>query len=314
MRRTFKTLSITMGQPWRRNFPRAAHPYEIQGASVPSNLFLNCEYIVGRRRSLLMPNPRTWKLTLAYDGTDYFGWQVQPRRPTVQGALAEAIEHIIGECSLPQGSGRTDAGVHALAQVASCELRATIPAENFLRALNRALPAAIRVNQAELVARDFHARHSAVRKTYEYRIFRGEICPPLLGRFCHALHWPLDLEKLNAAARQIIGGHDFTSFAAVDPELQQREQGTEAPNPAKTIFCSGWQEQGELLLYRVTGSGFLHHMVRNLVGTMIDIGRGHLPPDAMERILEARDRTAAGPTAPARGLFLHSVEYEQVAR
>ena len=253
---------------------------------------------------------RNWKLTLAYDGTDYSGWQVQPRRRTIQGTLADALEQITGERVLPQGSGRTDAGVHALAQVASFALRTNIPPENLLRALNRILPANIRILHAEHAAEDFHARHNAVRKAYEYRIYRGEICPPFLARYVFPLVWPLDLSAMNIAAAHVIGRHDFTSFAATEPELSQRENPEFAPpSPLRALAFSAWNVEGDILIYRVTGEGFLHHMVRNLVGTFIDIGRGQIQPDAIPQILAAKDRSAAGPTAPARGLFLLSVEY-----
>lgn len=255
-----------------------------------------------------------WKLTLAYDGTDFFGWQVQPDRVTIQGALADAIERVTGERVLPQGSGRTDAGVHARGQVASFALEAAIPAANLLRALNRKLPESIRILAAEPAAEEFHARHSAREKAYEYRIDRAEICPPWRARFAWALHWPLDPARMQTAAQAAIGTHDFTSFAAFDPDKTSRDADDNVEGPGRagnvrTIFQSDWREDGEALMYRVRGNGFLHHMVRNLVGTFVDIGRGHLEPDAMQRILEARSRDAAGPTAPARGLFLDSVEY-----
>jgi tRNA pseudouridine38-40 synthase len=257
-----------------------------------------------------MSNSQKWKLTLAYDGTDFHGWQVQPGQRTIQYALAGALEHVTGERVLPQGSGRTDAGVHALAQVASFELQASIPPENLLRALNRSLPPSIRVNRAEHAAPDFHARHSAVGKTYEYRIFRGEICPPFLARFVFPLAWPLHLDWMQAAAQQVTGEHDFTSFAAVDPELSQREDPHAEPRSCiRTLTHSSWSQNGDVLVYRVSGTGFLHHMVRNLVGTFLDIGRGHLPPDCIPAILAARDRAAAGPTARACGLFLVAVDY-----
>lgn len=251
-----------------------------------------------------------WKLTLAYDGTDFHGWQVQPGHPTIQGELAAAIARITGEHSLPQGSGRTDAGVHARAQVASFELAAPIPPPNLFRALNRTLPSAIRVLSAEHAPPDFHARHSVRIKTYEYRIFRGEICPPWLARYAFALNWPLDKDKMQRAAALVIGEHDFTSFAATDPDFSTRHSDPDAPpNSVRIIFSSSWNEDGDLLLYTVRGHGFLHHMVRNLVGTFLDIGRGHIAADEITAILEHRSRTAAGPTAPARGLFLDSVEY-----
>jgi tRNA pseudouridine38-40 synthase len=269
---------------------------------------------------------QTWKLTLAYDGTDFKGWQVQPGSLTIQGELQAALGRITGETPLPQGSGRTDAGVHALAQVASFVLQAPIPPENLLRALNRTLPMSIRVTEARAVRSTFHARHSAVAKTYEYRIFREAVCPPFLARYVYACPWRLDVEAMAECAPVFVGEHDFASFAATDPDMAEREgvreqecgSGAAAGAPVatgtvKTIFSSQWElrptEAGELLVYRVRGNGFLHHMVRNLVGTMIEAGRGRLRVDAVAGILAARSRAAAGPTAPARGLFLHSVEY-----
>lgn len=255
-----------------------------------------------------------WKLILAYDGTDFYGWQVQPDRVTIQGELSNAVERITGESVLPQGSGRTDAGVHARGQVASFFLRAGIPEANLERALNRTLPESIRVLSAEHAPPDFHARHSAQAKTYEYRICRAEVCPPWTARFAWALHWPLALARMQAAAELIRGTHDFSSFAASDPDLTTRAS-PEGFNPPKvegnlrTIYMSQWREDSDLFVYRVRGNGFLHHMVRNLVGTFVDAGRGHIAPEDISRILAARSRSAAGATAPARGLFLDSVEY-----
>ena len=275
------------------------------------------------------PDSQTWKLTLAYDGTDFRGWQVQPGEPTIQGELQQALGRITGETPLPQGSGRTDAGVHALAQVASFALHAPIPPENLHRALNRTLPTAIRVLDARIVHNSFHARHSATAKTYEYRVFlsktgRDEICPPFLARYVYACPWTMDARALGEAARAFLGEHDFVSFAATDPDLASRNRsagsdsaakGDPDPVPAiRTIFFSAWEkrktEDGDLLVYRIRGNGFVHHMVRNLVGTMLDIGRGQLGAEDIPTILAARSRSAAGPTAPARGLFLHSVEYK----
>lgn len=271
------------------------------------------------------PELRTWKVTLAYDGTDYRGWQVQPGELTVQGELQAALGRVTGENPLPQGSGRTDAGVHAMAQVASFALQAPIPEENLARALNRTLPASIRVLEARRMPDDFHARHSALAKTYEYRVLtsvgqRGEGCSPFQARYVWPCPWALDLGKMQGAARSFLGEHDFTSFAASDPDLTMRERISEeddedslAVSTVRTIFDSTWNEQetegARLHVYRVRGNGFLHHMVRNLVGTMIDVGRGQTSAEAMADILAARSRGAAGPTAPARGLFLHSVEY-----
>ncbi len=314
-----------------------------------------------------------WKLTLSYDGTPFHGWQVQPDRATVQGKLSEVIARITGERVLPQGSGRTDAGVHALAQVASFALDSPIPPANLLRALNRSLPPSIRVLSAEIAALNFHARHSALGKTYEYRIFERKgldrriqaastpkpggpfmrrtlshesggdagpadpdrICPPFLAPFVWDCRWPLDLEPMQRAAALLLGTHDFTSFAAADPDLTTRAHEeatspggpfidsfivdqwgttaasptTSAPNPIKTLSASTVLRENDLLLYRVTGSGFLHHMVRNIVGTLVEIGRGSLAVESIPTILAKKDRTVAGPTAPACGLFLVSVDY-----
>jgi tRNA pseudouridine38-40 synthase len=263
---------------------------------------------------------RTFKLTLAYDGTGFHGWQVQPGLPTIQGELQAALGRVTGESPLPQGSGRTDAGVHALAQVASFQLAAPIPAENLLRALNRTLPGAIRVLDARVVPGTFHARHSATAKSYEYRVFRGEICPPWVHPFVLSYSKRLNFNVLDDAAQVFAGEHDFTSFAATDPDLATREGiASEADGPAgtniRTVFFSAWERQeteaGELWIYRVRGSGFLHHMVRNFVGAMIDAGRGFTTVERVREIMEARSRSEAGPTAPAAGLFLTSVEYPE---
>ncbi|MFL6436889.1 MAG: tRNA pseudouridine(38-40) synthase TruA [Terriglobales bacterium] len=250
--------------------------------------------------------PRNFKITIAYDGTDFCGWQVQPSRPSVQGTLADAIERITRERVLPQGSGRTDAGVHALAQVASFALESVIPAENLLVALNHILPASIRINSAEEVVADFHARHSASAKTYEYRIYRQSICPPFLARYVHHHPYPLNEDAIITAAEFVVGEHDFSSFAAVDPERGKTEDEVEN---VRTIYSSEWQREGDLLVYRVRGNGFLHHMVRNMVGTFLLVGKGSLAAESIAMILAAQRRSDAGPTAPASGLFLVSVEY-----
>jgi tRNA pseudouridine38-40 synthase len=308
-----------------------------------------------------------WKLILAYDGTSYNGWQIQPNLPTVQGTLAQVIHHVTGETVLPQGSGRTDAGVHALAQVATFSLTVPIPAANLYRALNRALPPSIRVLSVEAVPEEFHARHNALRKTYEYRILPGDrICSPMLAPFVWPCRYSLDLAVLQQAAAHVLGTHDFTSFAANDPDqttrIRSREGSaanlacsslpdlgsvistgggafaaaverpphfatgvTSSPSAAddasrnaaidpidnvRTIYHSAWHQQEDLLIYRVTGSGFLHHMVRNLVGTFVEAAAHRISADQVPTILSARDRSAAGPTAPASGLFLVEVEYK----
>jgi tRNA pseudouridine38-40 synthase len=247
---------------------------------------------------------RNLKLTVAYDGTDFAGWQIQPAAATVQGTLSLAIGRITGEKVLPQGSGRTDAGVHALAQVATFQTDSVIPVANFLVALNDILPASIRVLAADEVAGDFHPRKSAQAKTYRYRIYRDAICPPLLARYVWHYPYPLDENAMQDAATLIEGEHDFTSFAAVDPE-----RGREGISNVRRIFSSQWRRESYELIYEVRGSGFLHHMVRNLVGTFLLVGKGTLRPSDVTRILKAKDRSAAGATAPANGLFLVNVEY-----
>jgi tRNA pseudouridine38-40 synthase len=250
---------------------------------------------------------RNLKITLSYDGADFYGWQVQPGCRTIQGTLAEALERVTGERVLPQGSGRTDAGVHALAQVASCAIASPIPAGNLAKALNDVLPAAIRVFNVEAVENGFHARHSAIAKTYRYRLYREEICPPELARYVTHYPFPLDESRMQHAANVVVGEHDFTSFAAADPEKGKDE---EEPSSVRTVFSSRWERRGEELIYTVEGNGFLHHMVRNLVGTFLLVGKGTFSPVDMRRILDQRQRSAAGPTAPASGLWLVGVKYE----
>ena len=321
---------------------------------------------------------RNLKLTLAYDGHDFAGWQVQPDRLSVQGTLVSAFEHLTGEKTLPQGSGRTDAGVHALAQVATVTTNSPIPVDNLIRALNDILPRSIRILAVEEMPPDFHARRSAVAKTYRYHIYRGAICSPFQARYVYHHPYPLSESRMVQAAALVEGEHDFTSFAAVDPEKRKQtfaiDKGRSAtkaldtksgiktkpglaentadetksgidsdadvdtkpaavtntevetdhsifeidqaefepnpePNNVRTIFHSQWQRQGDELIYNVRGSGFLHHMVRNLVGTFLMVGKGSLTVADVRRIHELRDRSAAAATAPASGLFLVSVEY-----
>jgi tRNA pseudouridine38-40 synthase len=279
---------------------------------------------------------RNLKLILSYDGSDFAGWQLQPDAETVQGTLASAIGRITGENVLPQGSGRTDAGVHALAQVATFVTESSVPAANFVKALNDILPASVRVLEVEEAAPDFHARKSARGKTYRYRIYRAAICPPFLARYVWHYPYPLDEAAMVRAAGLVEGEHDFTSFAAVDPERSaakpegsagacpeqsrrvpaaftdsdnaRRREGVPVSN-LRRIFSSSWERHGDEFVYTVKGSGFLHHMVRNLVGTFILVGKGTLRDEDVTRILEARNRSDAGATAPASGLYLVNVEY-----
>jgi tRNA pseudouridine38-40 synthase len=238
---------------------------------------------------------RRIKITVAYDGTGFHGWQVQPGLPTIQGLLEEIVSGIEGRPVHVAGSGRTDAGVHALAQVAAFSLENPIPAENLRRAVNRLLPPAIRVLAAEEARPDFHPRFQAVAKTYEYRIFRAEVCSPFDWPYIHHHPYPLDESRMARFARILEGEHDFTPFAASD------DRDAEGKSKVRTIFSSTMEIVPPRLIYRVRGTGFLKHMVRNLVGTLIEVGRGNLPED--------RIPMKSGPTVPAKGLFLVSVEY-----
>ena len=249
---------------------------------------------------------RNLKMIVSYDGAEFSGWQVQPNAITVQGTVASLIGRITGEKVLPQGSGRTDAGVHALAQVMTFVTQSSVPTGNFLKAMNDILPASVRVLEVTEVPPDFHARHSARAKTYRYRIYREAICPPFLARYVWHYPYPLAEETMARAAGLVIGEHDFSSFAAVDPDRGREDA---VASNVRNIFSSSWERLGEELIYTVRGSGFLHHMVRNLVGTFILVGKGTLKIEDVTRILEARNRSAAGATAPANGLYLVGVEY-----
>jgi tRNA pseudouridine38-40 synthase len=258
---------------------------------------------------------RNFKLGIAYDGTDFAGWQIQPGLSTIQGTLVQAIARVTHEDPIVHGSGRTDAGVHALKQVASFTTESPIPATNLVIALNDILPISIRVFSAEEVAEDFHPRKSAKAKAYRYRIFRDAVCPPFIARWvCHH-PWPLDERAMAEAAGRVVGEFDFTSFAAVDPDRVQRmveavNGDEDAPSNVRTIFSSDFRREGAELIYEVRGNGFLHHMVRNLLGTFFLIGKGSLKPADMARILAAEERSAnPGATAPASGLALVNVEY-----
>jgi tRNA pseudouridine38-40 synthase len=230
---------------------------------------------------------------------------VQPGLPTIQGALQSAFEEIEKRPVHVAGSGRTDAGVHAVAQVAAVSLQNPIPAANLRKALNRLLPPAIRVCRVEEVDPSFHPRYDAVSKTYEYRIYRGEVCPPFERRFVHHHPYPMDDNRVIAAAPLFEGEHDFSSFAAAD------ERDTEGHSKVRCIFSSRAERLGERLLYRVSGSGFLKHMVRNLAGTLIEAGKGNVDEVRLRWLLSAPG-VRAGPTAPASGLFLLKVDYPAV--
>lgn len=253
---------------------------------------------------------RTIKITLAYDGTGFHGWQIQPNEPTIQAAVMDAVLGITGERTPVDASGRTDTGVHALAQVASFHTRSAIPVENLVRALNRKLPPSVRVLSAEEAEPGFHARFQARAKTYRYRIYRGAICPPYVWRYVHHFPYPLREDEMIRAAPLLEGTHDFSSFASSEGRVESAGP-ADVPEKSKvrTIFSSHLERQEGELVYSVRGSGFLHHMVRNIVGTLVEIGKGRMELEDVLRILARHRRSAAGPTLPGKGLWLVSVEY-----
>src|SRR5580704_2671870 len=250
---------------------------------------------------------RNIKLTIAYDGTDFHGWQIQPGLPTIQGALADALQKITQEKVLIHGASRTDAHVHALGQVAHFRSRSELPAPEFQRALNALIPPSIRIVAAEEVGPDFHSRWLAQGKTYRYRIFRGSVLSPFDYR--RALHypWPLDEGAMAAAAREFEGEHDFSSFAASSgSEDDDRDR-----NMTRTMFSSQIVQEpdGEEISYIVRGQSFLRYMVRKMVGTLIEVGKGRMASGAIAELFDLRDRSRSGPTVPAEGLYLMALEY-----
>jgi tRNA pseudouridine38-40 synthase len=240
---------------------------------------------------------RRIRIQLAYDGSAFHGWQIQPHLPTIQGVLQEILSGIEGAPVTVAGSGRTDAGVHALEQVAAFSLFNPIPCDNLCRAINRLLPHAIRVLAAEEVHAAFHPRFDAKAKTYEYRIYRGEVCSPFEWPYVHHYPYKLDESRMIQLARAFEGEHDFTAFAASD------DRDAEGRSKVRTVYSSTLERSPSHLVYRIRGSGFLKHMVRNIVGTLIAAGKGNI---ADCHTLPVH----CGPTAPAQGLFLVNVEYE----
>ncbi|MBI2689315.1 MAG: tRNA pseudouridine(38-40) synthase TruA [Acidobacteria bacterium] len=247
---------------------------------------------------------RRIRITIAYDGTAFHGWQVQPGLTTIQGELERAYLALSKTAVKIQGSGRTDAGVHALAQVAAFTTTNPIPCDNLRRAMNRLLPPAIRVLHAQEVASKFHARFDAVSKLYEYRIFRDEICSPFERPYVHHFPYPLDEAKMAEAAGLFVGVHDFGAFAASDEKYGSNYCAS------RTIYLSELVREGPRLFFRVRGSGFLKHMVRNLAGTLIEVGKGNLGGADVRRLLTAPGGSTSGSTAPASGLFLVEVTYK----
>jgi tRNA pseudouridine38-40 synthase len=256
---------------------------------------------------------RYFKLTISYDGTDFHGWQIQALgKPTIQGEIVSVLRQITQESTLLHGAGRTDAGVHALGQVASFRTQSALSAQEFQRALNALLPQTIRIVGAEEVGPDFHARWSALRKTYRYRLYRGKVVPPMVSRYVLHYPFPLDEDAMRKAASRFVGPHDFASFAAsTGSEDDDKERST-----VREIYSSelARSEDGEELVYTVRGRSFLRYMVRKMVGTLLDVGRGKLTPEDINRLYELRDRSKSGPTVPPQGLCMVSVEHEEAWR
>jgi tRNA pseudouridine38-40 synthase len=240
---------------------------------------------------------RRIRITLAYDGTNFHGWQVQPGLSTIQGILEDIISEMDGKPVHVAGSGRTDAGVHAEAQVAAFTIDNPIPPDNLRRAVNRLLPPDIRILDAVETDPKFHPRFDSIAKTYRYVLFRGETCPPFQWRYVHYHPYPLNEAKMAEGAKVFEGSHDFTKFAAKDDRSIERSK-------VRTIYSSGIERSGDLLIYTVRGGGFLKHMVRNLMGTLIEMGR--------ENLSSKRIPYKSGNTVPAKGLTMVSVEYPRV--
>ncbi len=244
-------------------------------------------------------NKKRVMLTVAYDGTNYSGWQVQPNGTTIEGVLNAALSELLKEDIAVVGASRTDAGVHALCNLAVFDTTSRIPAEKMSYALNTSLPEDIRIVGSKEVAADFHPRHCESKKTYEYRIVNSEFINPVKRLYCHHTYLKCDVEAMQEAANHLVGEHDFKSFCTV---------GAQVETTVRTITDLGVVRIGEEIVIRVTGTGFLYNMVRIIAGTLLEVGYGRLSADDIPAILEACDRQAAGPTAPAKGLCL--VKYE----
>jgi len=243
--------------------------------------------------------PRNVKLTIEYDGTDYHGWQRQANAITIQQVMEEGIERIVGHPVMVLGSGRTDAGVHALGQVANFRTTSRVPAEQLHLAINSALPPDIAVVRAEDVGDGFHARFSATGKTYRYSLVCREVRPAVGARYVVWHRWPLDVERLRAGAAHFLGEHDFSTF-----ETESDREGS-----VRTVTRFDIEQAGDRIDFTVASNGFVYNMVRAMVGTLIEVGAGRRPPEQIAELLQTRDRRLAGPTAPAKGLCLMRVDY-----
>lgn len=245
---------------------------------------------------------RRIKLVIEYDGSYFHGWQIQKNLISVQGEIEKAIFRITGEKVSVTGSGRTDAGVHAYGQVAHFDTRSKIPAEKFAEVLNTALPPSVAVVSSAEVSPDFHARFSAIKKTYKYKVLNRPIRSPIMDKRAWHVPMPLDLDRMNRAAAYFEGLHDFTAFCA---------SGNNIKDFVRYIYDSRWTVEGDLLVYTVTGNGFLYNMVRIMTGTMVEVGLNKRPPESIPDILNKKDRRLAGITAPPHGLYLWEVFYDE---
>lgn len=243
---------------------------------------------------------RNIRLIIAFDGTAYHGWQTQKNAPTLQGSLSKAITHITGEHVTLTGSGRTDAGTHARALAANFFTESRITPEQFLRALNGILPRDIRVLSARQMPADFHSRRHAISKVYRYQVYLGPILMPHMMREFFHFPYSIDIRKMEKAAHLFVGEHDFASFAKAN---------TAPENTIRRILRCDLKKHGHRLLITVEGNGFLHHMVRNMAGTLLEVGRGSFSLKNFRELFAKRDRTLAGFTAPAHGLVLLKVQY-----
>jgi tRNA pseudouridine38-40 synthase len=255
---------------------------------------------------------RYFKLTIAYDGTDFHGWQIQANKPTVQGELVAVLCRLTQENVQLRGAGRTDAGVHALGQVGSFRTQSSLSAGEFQRALNALLPPAIRIVTAEETGPDFSARWSARGKVYRYRLYRGKVVPPMLWRYVLHYPFPLDEEAMKEAAAKFVGVHDFSSFAAsTGSEDDDKER-----NMEREIYSTELKrtDDREELWFTVHGRSFLRYMVRKMVGTLLEVGRGKLSPSDIDKLYELKDRSKSGPTVPPQGLFMVRVDHDEAFR
>jgi tRNA pseudouridine38-40 synthase len=252
------------------------------------------------------------KLTIAYDGTDFHGWQIQANKPTVQGELVSVLRRLTQENIQLHGTGRTDAGVHALGQVASFRTQSALSPLEFQRALNALLPPTIRIVASDETGPDFSARWSAKGKVYRYRIYRGKVVPPMLWRYVLHYPFPLNEDAMGDAAARFVGTHDFSSFAAsTGSEEDDKER-----NMQREIYWTELKrtEDGEELWFTVHGRSFLRYMVRKMVGTLLDVGRGKLKPEDIDRLYELKDRSKSGSTVPPQGLFMVRVDHDEAFR